>query len=75
MSTEATEDYFETLNSRSLGFNNVRAQSRTSNIAVSPGNTSNLFHCDAIDAIPGHSEGDETEVGFSLHFTPAEDLF
>ena len=75
MSTEATEDYFETLHSRSLGFNNVGAQSRTSNIGVSTGSTSNLFHCDAIDAIPGHSEGGETEAGFSLHCTPAEDLF
>ena len=75
MSTEATEDYFKTLNSMSLGFNNVRAQSRTSNIGVSNGSTSSLFHCDAIDAIPGHSEGDETEAGFSLHCTPTEDLF
>jgi hypothetical protein len=66
MSTEATEDYFETLHSRSLELNNV-----------STGSTSNLFHCDAIDAIPGHSEGgeSETEAGFSLHCTPAEDLF
>ena len=77
MSTEATEDYFETLHSRSLELNNVGAQSHTSNIAVSTGSTSNLFHCDAIDAIPGHSEGgeSETEAGFSLHCTPAEDLF
>ena len=57
MSTEATEDYFETLHSRSLELNNVGAQSRTSNIVVSTGSTSNLFHCDAIDTIPGHSEG------------------
>ena len=77
MSTEATEDYFETLHSRSLGLNNVGAQSRTSNISVSTGSTSNLFHCDAIDAIPGHSEGgeSETEAGFSLHDTPVECLF
>uniref|UniRef100_A0A6N2MWB4 BED-type domain-containing protein n=1 Tax=Salix viminalis TaxID=40686 RepID=A0A6N2MWB4_SALVM len=66
MSTEATEDYFETLHSRSLELNNVGT-----------GSTSNLFHCDAIDAILGHSEGgeSETEAGFSLHYTPAEDLF
>ena len=75
MSTEATEDYFETLNSRSLGFNNVGAQSCTSNIGVNTGSTSNLFHCDAIDAIPVHSEGGETEAGFSLHCMPAGDLF
>ena len=37
--------------------------------------TSNLFNCDAIDAILGHNEGNENKAGFSLHCTPAEDLF
>ena len=35
----------------------------------------NPFDRDAIDASLGHSEGDETEVDFSLHCTPVEDLF
>ena len=70
MSTGVIEDDFETLNSRSLGFNIVGVRSSTSNIGVSTGSsTKTHFHCDAIDAIPGHSEGDETEVGFSLHCT------
>ena len=64
------------MNSRSLGFNIVGVQSRTSNNGASTGSSiNNNFHCDAIDAILENSERDETETGFSLYCTPAEDLF
>ena len=76
MSTPATEVDFETSNSRSLGLNIVGVRSSISNIVVSTsGSTNNPFDRDAIDASLGHSEGDEIEVDFSLHCTPAEDLF
>ena len=59
-----------------MGLNIVGVGSSTSNIGVSTsGSTNNFFDSDAIDASLGHSEGDETEAGFSLHCTPAEDLF
>ena len=76
MSTPATQVDFKTSNSRSLGLNIVGVRSSSSNIGVSTsGSTNNPFDRYAIDASLGHSEGDETEAGLSLHCMPAEDLF